>query len=157
MWNLNIFFKEEKKPVSSSYVTYHTLQWKCRIVWASFHLKLLWNQKKNWPERFETVIIYIKFRYGTLFSFSLFYVASSQTRISCQKNPAHQLFMKAFFFFFESLVSRFTHHSIMRCSKNDHIVTSCASCEYCFFFFFFISNLSKFAILLWPIQQKRRA
>lgn len=99
-------------------------------------------------------MICIKFRYGVLFSLTLFFSFGfkSYTNI-VPKKTSSSVVHESFLFFFESLVSRFTHHSIMSYLKNDQW-PHCNNCASTVFSLLFISNLSIFAILLWPIKKK---
>lgn len=108
-------------------------------IWASIYERNKGGRQWYWVRKrtngFETIIICIKFRYGILFlSFGF-----KSTRISCQKfgsSVVHESFLFVIFYF-QSVVSTFTHHSIMSCLKNDHIVTTVRVQ-----FFSFMSNLS---------------
>lgn len=118
------------------------------------HLQSLRKRRKKLTRGFKTVIICIKFRYGVLFSLTLFFSFGfkSYTNI-VPKKTSSSVVHESFLFFFESLVSRFTHHSIMSYLKNDQW-PHCNNCASTVFSLLFISNLSIFAILLWPIKKK---
>lgn len=96
--NLNIF----------SNLTYHIWYIAMKMsycIWASkiYIYNRYEREEKNWPEDLKQLLFALNFDMVFYFlSLFFFHLASSHTRISCQKKPAHQLFMRLSFLLWKS-------------------------------------------------------